>query len=144
LYDLSLADGHQQFSIAQQHFIAAYCDVPAELGAEVVRSVIVPSDDTVAFEPVPVTIYGYRQGQQSRWELRIPGWLETFAVMDDQRKAQEAADGLTFHIGQAVLVTVMAKLMPNRPEVVRAARQQVGLVNNFGRMYSGMEPQRPE
>lgn len=145
-YDLIMQDGPQHYSVSKDgvSFIVTCYDMPAETGAEVVRAVISDTVPFIPFDPVPVTIYGYKHGAGHRWEIRIPGWLETFAVMDDQRKAQEAVDGMIYQIGLAVLLTVMAKLGPQLPNAVQMARHQVGIVNNFGRLLSGLEPQQIE
>lgn len=140
-YDLTVADGEQRYSVTHRLFRVVYYDQPALLDYEAVRAVIMPFDE-MPFEPVPVVIYGYMQGNQQKWELRLPGWLDTFAVLSGKRQAEDAADGLAFHIGNAVITSVMAKLAPDRPDVVNDARQKVGLVSNFGRIYSGMEPLR--
>ncbi len=136
-----MADGPQQSNVTQRLFQAAYYDEPARLGEAVVRAIITPFDE-IPFLPVAVMKCGYMQGNQPMWELRIPGWLDTFAILSDQRKAQEAADGLVFHIGNAVLAAVLARLVPDHPKAAMTARQQVGLVTNFGRVYSGLEPQQ--
>jgi hypothetical protein len=140
-YDLTVADGEQAYNVTDRNFAALYYDQPATIGSEVVRSVIAATN--VPFEPVPITIYGYKQGNEERWELRVPGWLDTFAIMSDRRKAQEAADGLTYHIGIAAQMTSIAKLISptHQAGAQQSARQCVGIVTNFGRMYSGMEMQ---
>jgi hypothetical protein len=141
-HDLTVADGQQAYTVTDRNFVAIYYDQPATIGSEVVRSVIASTN--IPFEPVPITIYGYKQGNEERWELRVPGWLDTFAIMTDRRKAQEAADGLTYHIGTAAQMTSIARLISpaHQPAALQSARGLVRIVTNFGRMYSGMEPQK--
>jgi len=119
-YEHAVADGPQQYNITHRHFQAAYYDEPARLGETVVRAIIAPFDE-IPFLPVAVMIYGYMQGNQPMWDLCIPGWLDTFAVLSDQRKAEEAADGVVFHIGNAVLAAVLARLVPNHPMAAMTA-----------------------
>jgi len=139
-FDLTVTDGNQAFNATHQYFSANYYDEPAMMGQGVVRAVIHPAD--IDFEPVPVIISGSMRGIQEQWEIRIPGWLDTIAVMSGQRQVQEATDGLTYLIGYAAMGAVMAHHRPNDPSIVNNARQRVGLVTNLGRMYSGLEPQQ--
>jgi len=139
-FDLTVTDGDQIFDATHQYFSANYYAEPTMMGQDVVRAVIYSAD--IDFEPVPVIISGSMRGTQEHWEIRIPGWLDTIAVMSGQRQVQEAADGLTYLIGYAVVGAVMAQHRPNDPSIVINARQRVGLVTNLGRMYSGLEPQQ--